>query len=364
MTLASVGTISGPAASTLLGNLQGVQLWTKYINQRGGLNGRYLVKLLVYDDGGDPARHRAQVQEAVEQRGAIGFLVNIEVLTGRGSLEYIAAKRVPVIGTDTGEEYVYSNPMYFPQTSSGYAVMRTGLANAARQALPRGKKKLATLACVEAQLCTDADRIFGEEAAKRGFELVYRSKASITQPDFTAECLAASSAGAQVFLTVMDTNSTYRVASSCARQGFKPLYATVSSIVTDRFAKDPSLSALVASSNVFPYFRSDTPATAEYQQALRQLGPDVPPGPGPALGWVGGKLLERAVANLGSEPPTTSEALLRGLWSIKNDDLGGLTHPLTFTANQPAVAKACWFGLAIANGKWISPDNYELHCLD
>ena len=44
-----------------------------------------------------------------------------------------------------------------------------------------------------------------------------------------------------------------------------------------------------------------------------------------AVGWVAGKLLERAGANL-PDPPT-SEAILRGLWSVSNDNLGGLTEP-------------------------------------
>lgn len=57
----------------------------KFINERGGLNG-HAVRLLAYDDGGgDPARNRAQAQEAVERQHAIAFLMNGADITGQSS---------------------------------------------------------------------------------------------------------------------------------------------------------------------------------------------------------------------------------------------------------------------------------------
>ena len=75
--------------------VQGAQVWVRYTNEeRGGLNG-HRVRLLIYDDGSDPARHQAQVRETVEQKRVIGFLQNGEPITGKGSLEYINSKRIP-----------------------------------------------------------------------------------------------------------------------------------------------------------------------------------------------------------------------------------------------------------------------------
>ncbi|MGH7534286.1 MAG: ABC transporter substrate-binding protein, partial [Gemmatimonadales bacterium] len=56
--IASVGTISGPAGAALGGSVQALQVWSKAVNARGGING-HPVQLIVYDDGGDPARHRS-----------------------------------------------------------------------------------------------------------------------------------------------------------------------------------------------------------------------------------------------------------------------------------------------------------------
>jgi branched-chain amino acid transport system substrate-binding protein len=357
--LASIGTQSGPAASTLKPVTDGAQLWVKHINAKGGLNG-HPVKLFVYDDNGDPARHRAQAQEAIERQKAIAFLANAEPLTGQGSVDYINSKGVPVIGTSGGTVWSYSSPMYFPQASDGDPFLLMGLAALADQV--KDKKKLATVTCAEATACGDADRLFAENAKKFGYNHVYRARASIAQPDYTAECLAARNAGADVYMVVLDGNSVSRFAAACARQAYKPQFSTIVTIVLDRFKDDPNLGSIAASSHVFPYFQTGTPATDEFQAAFKAYGGGLSNGVGVAAGWTAGKLLEKAAARL-PEPPTT-QAILAGLWSIKNDNLGGLTYPLTFTEGKPATPRGCWFNTAVKDGKWISPDGYRLRCLD
>jgi branched-chain amino acid transport system substrate-binding protein len=270
---------------------------------------------------------------------------------------------VPVIGTDTGTAGIYSSPMYFPQASSDDAMFEQAIFGLATQALPAGKTRLATLSCSEVPQCDAFERAWARYAPMAGFRHVYRAKSTITQPDYTAECLSASNAGAQVLLIGLDSNSVGRVAASCARQGYRPTFSTTAQIVRDPMKDDPVLAGagMMASSTIFPYFQSGTPATDEYQRILRTYAKNLPQGVGVALGWVSAKLFEKAAA-LVSEPPT-SEAILRGLWAIKDDNLGGLTPVrLTFVEDQPAARAVCWFGLALSGGEWTSPDGATPHC--
>jgi branched-chain amino acid transport system substrate-binding protein len=190
---------------------------------------------------------------------------------------------------------------------------------------------------------------------------VYRARASLAQPDFTAECLNAKNAGADVMIILLDSNSITRISNSCARQGYKPNYAIVSSLVTADQAANPNLVGIVGSSPTFPWFQTGTPATDEYQQAMKTVCANVPPGLGPSTGWTSGKLLERATRNLGE--PATAEGILRGLWSIKNDDLGGITQPLTFTEGENAKPISCWFNMRVKDKQWISPDGFKRQCV-
>ena len=356
--IANVGTQSGPVGNAMVPFVQGIQLWVKDVNARGGLNG-HPVKFLVLDDNSDPGRHRALVQEAVEVRHALAFLGNAAPLSGGAGVAYVTDKKIPVILVCGCEPWAYESPMMFPATANGDTALRVIIESAATRSVPAGKAKLGVLACAEAQVCRDADRVWAKHARDFGFTQVYRGQYSITQPDFTAECLAMRNSGAE-FTQITATPSTFRnIVASCTRQGYRPTYGMTLSMVEEGQKDDSTLQGAMASALVFPYFQTGTPATDAFATALRNYGQGLTPGLGLTQGWTGGKLLERAAAAL-PEPPTTG-AILNGLWSVKGDDLGGLTGPLSFTANQPATPVACWFNLEL-RGRWISPDRFERHC--
>ena len=204
------------------------------------------------------------------------------------------------------------------------------------------------------------ERLWSEYASSVGLEIVYQTRISVSQPDYTAECLAARNAGAGIVMGMFDQNTLRRLAASCTRQGFRPVYTPISTGTADDFKDDPNMGHLYVSSNVFPYTQSGTPATDEFQAARKAYGGTVPFGVPMAVGWVAVKLLERVGAHL-PEPPTTG-ALLQELWSVRDDTLGGLTQPLTFVENRPATPSSCWFDLVAGKGAWVSPDGFRLKC--
>lgn len=356
--IASVGILSGPAGAALAPNVTGVQIWVKWINDRGGLNG-HPVKLFVYDDGGDPAKHRAQVQDAIESKKVIAFVMNNEAIAGQGSVDYIESKRVPVIGNEGASYWFYDSPMYFVQASTGDANFHAAIGAGAQLLLEKGKR-YGSIVCVEADGCNAAARVTSESAEALGFEVVYGSRASIAQPDYTAECLAARNAGVQTLLVFLDPAGIGRVGTACARQGFNPNYLTANSLVVDAQKDDPNLKGIVASTPVFPWFQKGTPATDEYQEAVKRYGQGLTPGVGGPTGWTSAKVFEKAAANM-TEPPT-SEAVLQGLWTFRNEDLGGITQPLTFFEGKTATPVSCWFTIVVQDAEWTTPDNFQRHC--
>src|SRR5260221_3354238 len=155
--------------------------------------------------------------------------------------------------------------MYFMQAPAGNYLVYTMLAMGAKLEVPAGKTKIGLLTCAEVVSCNAAAQIFGKHAGRLGFDTVWTGRASIAQPDFTAECLSARNAGAETFFVIMDANSLGRVAAACARQAYRPTYVTVAGNILDVLSQSPNLEGLIGNSNVAPSFQTGTPATDEFQ---------------------------------------------------------------------------------------------------
>jgi branched-chain amino acid transport system substrate-binding protein len=357
--IASVGTYSGVIGNSCSPGLAGAQLWVAKINRQGGVNG-HKVELAVYDDGLDPARHRGQVQDAIERRGAIAFVFNCEPFTGKASLDYVTQKRIPMIGGSGGTAWAYESPMYFPHMSDADYFWSVYPAATARRFLPEGKKKVGTVVCAEGDACEQSARIWAKRAPESGLQHVYRVRASGAQPDYTAECLGARNAGVEILYVLHVPSAASNLVKSCARQGFTPAYVFPGQSLAPLMETE-LFDGVVSFATVFPWFLSGTPATDEFQAAFKAFYGDSKQVPYIApFGWVAAKVFEKAAANL-PEPPTAA-ALLSGLWTFRNETLGGLTSPLTFVENQTAKPSVCWFDVVNQKGKWTSPDGGQPHC--
>jgi branched-chain amino acid transport system substrate-binding protein len=307
------------------------------------------------------ARHRAQAQDAVERLGAVAFLSEGAPLSGTGTLDYLKQKQIPVVGTETGVSWSVEHPMYFPQSTSGLPMFESLIRGVAQQLLPTGKKSVGVVYCTETPMCDVHRKMWEKSAPEVGLKYVFSGQASLAQPDFTAICLSARNAGADALLFSMDGASIRRVAQACTRQGYRPLYASVAGILFDEFKSEDSLQTVVGTSPFYPYFKTDLPAIQEFAQAVARFGSPDLTGIGPLTGWTSGKLFERVTKAL-PEPPT-STAILDGLYTVKNDDLGGLAVPLTFTKGEDhATVPQCWWNLKVQNKAWASADNYQRNC--
>ncbi|MGQ0465303.1 MAG: hypothetical protein ACT4QG_08270 [Sporichthyaceae bacterium] len=77
------------------------------------------------------------------------------------------------------------------------------------------------------------------------------------------------------------------------------------------------------------------------------------------VAWSAGKLFEAAIAGLGakaSDGPIDTADVLAGLGTIRNETLGGLAPPLTFTPDQErAPVVRCAFVELLTEQGWTAP---------
>jgi branched-chain amino acid transport system substrate-binding protein len=359
ITIGHVGTYSGVVGAVLSGGLQTAQAWARSVNARGGLGG-HPVKLITADDGGDPARNLSVVKNMVENQGVIAFVGNLVPLSVNGSISYLTDKGVPAVGGDLVDPNWHEHPILYPQGTWVNAIAAGTVKVGAEFS---GKRRVGILYCSEAAACQNAAAVAKASAQKgeSGTQLVYSAQVSLAQPDFTAECLQAQRANVEILSVFTDGNTIGRVAKSCAQQNFKPQYTTSSLAVVNSLQSIPELEGLAAPAFDFPWMATDTPAAQEYQQAMKTFAPGIEPSGATALVWTSGKLLEKAASALSATPSPLE--IQRGLWALKDETLGGIAPPLTFTQGQPPGKASCYFVVRLVSGKWSAPQGSRTTCL-
>jgi branched-chain amino acid transport system substrate-binding protein len=355
--LGNVGTYTGPVGASSGAVPTMILVWAQWVNAHGGIAG-HRVQIFTADDGGDPARNRAEVQDMVESKHVIAFIANEVPLTIEASRPYLEQKHIPVIGGDMANTAWTSSPVIFPVGTTFLPQLDATL-KAAHEA---NATKLAVVYCVEAPTCDLINKHINEAAAKYGEQIVYTSRISLTQPDFTAQCLGAQQSGAQALWLGTDASSAPRLATSCARQNYHPLYLSSMVANTSSEAQAPALDGMVAASPDFPWMvAGGSPEIDAYHEAIRQYAPTFEESGAAADAWVAGELLKKVAANIGPTP--TTDAIFHGLWAIRNDTVGGLAPPLTYAAQQASPEITCYFITKVSGGKWTAPNGARYQCL-
>jgi len=358
--IGAVGEQTGVAGAAVADGPRAVAAWVQSINASQGGVSCHPLKYTIADDGGDPSRNQALTQQLVEQDHVIAFVQNDAPLAFAGSQSYLSSHNIPVIGGDGSEQVYYQRPNFFPQASSGDALVKSTFAADATFINASQKAHLGVLSCIEAPGCSAFGKEAPTAARQNGMTLVYNGSASLGAPDFTSQCQSAKQAGVTAFLIVMDPNSIHRIASSCASVNFHPQLLTGGQVVLPDMTSDPNLNGMFVSLVTAPWTATNIPAVASFRSVIAQYGVGTGLDGSSVAGWAAAKLFEAGTMHLPANP--TGQDILDGLYSVKSNDLGGLTGPLTFTSGQNAPEVVCWYQIQLRNGQFSSPNNGARQC--
>ncbi|MGQ0626151.1 MAG: ABC transporter substrate-binding protein [Sporichthyaceae bacterium] len=359
--LGAVGTFSGPVGSLVKDTVTGIRVWAQHVNSTGGVNG-HPVEILVGDDGGDPARYISTQRQFVEEKGVIAFLYGTLGVSPNGNNQYLDSTKIFAFGPEGGLETAYNNPFVLSPNPTGLVNADSILYALADVAVPQGKTKFAEFACSDFGLCDNFDQRWSNPAGlkKVGFELVARGRPSLTQPDYTSQCLAAKQAGAQVVMLALDTASLRRFAGDCARQNYKPIYGTADTLALPSLAEDPNADGLIVAAKQAPWTDLSVPGTAQAVRAFAKFAPGTQFTGGNNNGWILGEFFAAAGKSLPDNP--TPADITEGIYKIKNNNLNGLTYPITMTAGQPMKKQLCYGVVVVKGGKYDRYPGPGLRC--
>jgi branched-chain amino acid transport system substrate-binding protein len=348
--IGSICSCSGVQASALGEVGVAVKAWAANANARGGVDG-YAIKLIVKDDGGDPAKSLEAAKELVESDKVVAIVSDMS-LADQAWADYVAGKGVPVIGGISTLAPMLTNADFFP-SGTQLLVNNLGVALAAKGS---GLKHLGLVYCAESPVCAQINTL-GKTAAQIAGLQYSSADVSATAPSYTAPCLQLKSDGVDALYVADNTPTAVRFVDGCAQQGFNPRGAYNLAALSNQVLADHNFDGTVLAAPDVNAFDTSVPAVKEFQGALEKYAPGIVGTDQlsfPLLSaWAGGKLFEAAAEAAKLTPTSSSADLKRGLYALKNETLEGLAPPLNYTKGKPAFIP-CWFTAQISGGKFLS----------
>jgi branched-chain amino acid transport system substrate-binding protein len=364
LVLGQTAPISGVIGATHANLRSGLALWLRAVNARGGVQ-CHPVQLYQMDDAADPARVVSNLTELVKNKKAQA-IVGIGIPTTLPAARKFAEQnKVPFVGGDLTEPAWFASPWMFPQGGTPLAEYAGAVQEAAASI---GAKKVGLVYCVEASICGTINENFDAMAKASGLEVVLRKVSSITAPDYTAECQALKSAGAEVVFYGLDGSGAGRMARSCRAIGYETPVAAAALAVSGPASEDQYLQAqgVFLGTAAAPFAATDTPGAKAFQAAYQAYAPGSPVDQNSMSAWASGKLLEAALATVAAEArsgPISTELILEGLGNLKNEKLDGLSPGITFTRGGLPKAADCYYTLTITTKGYQAPKGSKLTCI-
>ncbi|HVV30129.1 MAG TPA: ABC transporter substrate-binding protein [Mycobacteriales bacterium] len=353
--LGNVGSYGGPQASSEGGVPKVIDAWQQWVNAHGGVAG-HKVRVIVKDDADDPAKAVAAVKELIEADHVVAIVGANSNVDGSWAA-YAASKGVPVLGGASFDTPYFTNADFFPTGANLVAMIYGALALAKSVGPTTG-----VLYCAEAPQCAQAVPLDKALAQAVGVQLPVLLPVSATAPDYTALCQKLKEAGVQSYEVGSAAAVAVRVAEACKSQGVDAVQINVDGTLSQAWLTSPAFEGTLVSEVQAPFFLDTTPAHKEYRDAIAKYAPDLGAldNPNAFYAWVGGKLLEAAVAKAPAGP-VTSASIKQGLYALHGETLGGLAPPLTYTEGKPTIIN-CTYTIGISGGKLTAPDGDKTQC--
>jgi branched-chain amino acid transport system substrate-binding protein len=269
--------------------------------------------------------------------------------------DFMTQKSLPVIGgTPYTNEFDW-HPMFF-QVQPGQAEGVYGQVAAARDV---GAKYFENFYCSDIAACATSVAETKYAAEREG--LKFRAESGgITQPDFTANCLSAKSAGVDFFQA--NGPGLVNIVRDCARQNYHPTYAqggAANQTVIDA-AKGENVAGNLYEFGIF----YNGPEVQRFRKALTHTDQSVENGTATQTSvhvWLGLEMIGAIAKRLTQANPTRQD-FINTIYTIKGESLDGQIAPIDYTVQKPGTGKHatsdCWTEHIVKDGKLYHIDTH------
>ncbi|MFZ5818092.1 MAG: ABC transporter substrate-binding protein [Bacillota bacterium] len=317
--------LTGPAAPWgVIGRTY--EAYFKMVNEQGGIHGRK-VRVIIEDDGYNPAKTVPLVKKMVEQDKVFAFLGGLGTNSGSAVMQYIIDNKVPHLAPSTGSGKWSTPP------SPGYYAWQINYGTEARILVKYameslGKKKLAIFYQND-DYGKEGLTVAKESIAKRGGQVVAEVPYNVTDTDYSGYALKLKQSGAEAVLSWPSVKQYASLLKEAEKIGFKPLW------LASATGNDQSLTQLAGSAAEGIYFVSylpdpndpanaNVPAIKEWRENLQKYS-DLPHTNFTLYGWGQSRLMHEILKRAGRD--LTRESFEKAAQSLNNwQDLATVTY--------------------------------------
>jgi branched-chain amino acid transport system substrate-binding protein len=354
-----IGSLTGPQASSSDQGATVAPAWADWINANGGIDG-HPVQVIVMDDKTDPATAQADEQQFASDGVAAIIVSSDDVVSAFDSAAI--AKGIPLIGGPSDSNDWYTKAGMFP-TMTGIV---NGLGAQVAVAVQYGHaKKFANLYCAEIAACAQANPLLQGAAKAAGIGYTQLAVSS-TAPSYTAQCLQLKQEGVDYAQLNFTTAAAVRFVQNCQAQGYNPTWGSSEQSIGSAYAGLSNFT-VYGPAYAFPSVAGAAPVD-QFRSVMQKYASNSNWREGTAsFTWDGLQALAQAVKaeNIAAATPVTAADVTAGLYSFKNQNLGGeLANGLTYTKDKPFgfTANACYFVVGMKGGQTTAPASLTPQC--
>ena len=324
------GALTGPAAATYAAAIEGLRFYVEGLNGRGGVNGKP-VRLIMYDDQGEPSRAAANAKRLVSQDSVITLVHASLSSTYPPVIAEVKRARVPLLYSGSicpKEVYPPADEFQFCSTAFGsYYESQMALGYIKSVSAEPIRLGLAAMAIPLSR----GEMDYAEAQSKAmGITTVDKQVIPPPAPDYMPFATKLKDAGANWVYSAAPWVTQVRTFEALRRLGWNGRYMTIAHVqAEDELARIKDGALYVFGANAM--FQDELPAHKEIREAAQRAKTSHPVTQ-LTEGWVAGMVLEQALKN--TPWPPTPEKVHAAMSNLRVDTRGLRGGPIEWTRDN------------------------------
>ncbi|MES2535260.1 MAG: ABC transporter substrate-binding protein [Pseudomonadota bacterium] len=318
--------VTGQIAGAVKELNEGANAHFTMVNKSGGIHGRK-IEMITLDDKFDPALSAKNAEKLIREDRVFALFQNRGTPHTEAILPIMIANKVPLVGPSTGATILHSPTI--PLLFNVRARYQVEVIKAVEQFSTIGINRIG-LIHVDDSFGQDGLAGFNQGMASLKLKPAFIAKFDRVKPDIAAVVDAAIKATPQTVIVVSSATTATSIIKSLRALGSKIQVMTLSNNASSAFVKSlgPDAAGIIVSQiTPAPHLLSSR-LGQEYKVASKATGATV--SYSAMEGFVAAKVLVEGLRRAG--PKLTRDGLIKGLESINDLDIGGLT--ISYNAND------------------------------